>query len=106
MDFDKVKEALTTPLDPVLSYLLQGVHTIGVEGTLSGSEGVGQFYLETVTLDGVTLPRFVVDLLIQRFVKSRYPSVAIDRPFSLPFSIEEVEVKTGEVELVGRSSDL
>ena len=106
VDFDKVKESLKTPPNPLVSYFLQGVHTVGVEGTFSSSNGTGQFHLETVTLDGFTLPQFVVDFLIERYVKARYPKAAIDRPFSLPFSIEQVRVEAGAVVLVGRSDAL
>ena len=106
VDFDKVRESLKTPPNPLVSYFLQGVHTVGVEGTFSSSNGTGQFHLETVTLDGIALPQFVVYFLIERYVKARYPNAAIDRPFSLPFSIEQVRVEEGEVVLVGRSDAL
>ncbi|MBI3894596.1 MAG: hypothetical protein HY313_01560 [Acidobacteria bacterium] len=105
VDFDKIKETASTTLNPALSYFLQGIHTVGVGGTFSSSNGVGQFHLETVTLDGYTLPQFVVDFLIERYVKSRYPNVALDRPFSLPFSIEQANVEEGAVVLVGRSDE-
>lgn len=105
VDFDKIKETLSTALNPALSYFLQGVHTVGVGGTFSSSNGTGQFHLETVTLDGITLPQFVVDFLIERYIKARYPNVAIDRPFSLPFSIEQANVEEGKVVLVGRSDE-
>ncbi|MBI4465107.1 MAG: hypothetical protein HY647_10420 [Acidobacteria bacterium] len=103
VDFDKIKEISSTPL---LGYFLQGVHAVGVEGTFSSSNGTGQFQLETVTLDGIALPQIVVDFLIERYVKARYPNAAIDRPFSLPFSIEQVRVEEGEVVLVSRSDEL
>jgi len=106
VDFDKVRESLKTPPNPLVSYFLQGVHTVGVEGTLVASNGTGRFHLEVVTLDGITLPQFVVDFLIEQFVKAHYPSVDLDRPFRLPFSIDQVRVEAGKIVLVGRADAL
>ena len=85
--------------------MLRGTHTLGVEGTFSSSGGIGQFQLQAVTLDEVTLPRAAVDFLIEQYLKPSYPEAAIDRPFRLPFSIDTLSVEEGSVVLVGRPPD-
>ena len=105
VDFEKLREAFGSPENPLLRYLLQGVHTLGVEGTLASSGGTARFQLQTVTLDGVTLPRAAVDFLIERYLKPSYPEAAIDRPFRLPFSIDTLSVEEGSIVLVGRPPD-
>lgn len=102
VDFDKVRERLRRPSHPVMDYLFQGVRTLTVEGAFSGAGGLGQFDLETVALDGVVLPPPVVDFMIERYLKARFPTIALDRPFLLPFSIDSVQVETGSVALAGR----
>ncbi len=102
VDFDKLKVSLKTPPNPFISYFLRGVHTLGVEGTLSASNGVGQFHLETVTLDDLVLPEPVVEFLVDHYLKSRYPGVAIDRSFALGFGIDKLNVESGSVLLTGR----
>ena len=102
IDFDRMKEALRAPPHPIADFLLRGVHTLAVEGTLSGSEGTAEFHLETVILDGITLPRLVVEFLIEHYLKARYPTVATDRPFHLPLSIDRVSVEAGSVVLAGK----
>ena len=73
-------------------YLFWGVHTLSVEGSFSAIDGVGQFTLESVALDGFALPQTLVDLLIQTFLKPRFPDLALDSPFLLPYSIDRVQV--------------
>ena len=102
IDFDKLKNASKNQPNSIMDYFLRGVHTLGVEGTLSGSGGTGQFHLETVSVDGFTMPRVVVDYLIEHYLKTRYPEVAIDRPFALPFPIDKLTVEMGSLELAGR----
>ena len=103
VDFDKLKGGMKSPPNPLIGYLLRGVHIIGVQGTLSASNGMGQFHLETVTLDGTVLPQPIVEFLIDQYLKSRYPNVAIDRPFALGFGIRKLEVQSGSVVLTSRS---
>lgn len=103
IDFDKLKGGMKSPPNPLLAYLLRGIHTLGVQGTLSASNGMGQFHLETVTLDGTVLPQPVVEYLIDQYLQAHYPNVSIDRPFALGFGIQKLEVQSGSVLLTSRS---
>jgi hypothetical protein len=102
VDFDKLKEGLRTPPHPIADFLLRGEHTIAVQGTASGANGIGEFRLERVMLDGVPLPQPVVEFLIEHYLRPRYPNAAIDRPFRLPFSIDSFRAETGSVVLTGK----
>ncbi len=105
VDFGKLKAAFGGPENPLVDYFLQGVHTLGVDGTFTSSGGIARFALQTVTLDGVALPRMVVDFLIERYLKPSFPEVSIDRPFWLPFSIDKMSVEEESVVLIGAPSD-
>lgn len=105
INFDILKGGLRTPPNPIADFLLRGLHTVGVEGTLAGSEGIGEFQLERVTLDGFTLPRPVVEYLIEHYLRPRYPAAAISRPFLLPFSLDQVSVEAGSVLLKGKPAN-
>jgi hypothetical protein len=91
VDFDKAKAARPSP-GGMTDYLFWGTHTLEAEGSFSAIDGVGHFDLESVALDGVRVPQPVVDLLIERFLKSRYPGLVLDAPFLLPYSIDRVQV--------------
>jgi len=102
VDFDKLKEGLRTPPHPIAEFLLRGVHTIEGDGAASGSGGIGEFRLERVLLDGVELPRVVIDYMIEQYLFPRYPNAPIDRPFRLPYSIDSFRAETGSVVLTGK----
>ncbi|MBI4464823.1 MAG: hypothetical protein HY647_08990, partial [Acidobacteria bacterium] len=106
VDFDRLKETLRRPPNPFVDYLLQGVHTLGVQGTFDSSNGMGEFRWETVTMDGVVLPRAMVDFLIESYLKARYPQAAIDQPFRLPYSLEKVVVEAGSCLMISKPASL
>ena len=91
VDFDKAKSARPTS-GGMTDYLFWGTHTLEAGGSFSAIDGVGHFDLESVALDGVTLPQTVVDLLIETFLKPRFPRLALDAPFFLPDSVDRVQV--------------
>jgi hypothetical protein len=102
VDFDRLRQSMRTPPNPLIALFLTGIHELGVEGTVSGANGSGEFHLESVTLDSATLPEPVVEYLIDHYLRTRYPAVAINQPFRLPFSIEQLVVETGSVRLTAR----
>ena len=102
VDFDRLRQSMRTPPNPLIALFLTGIHELGVEGTVSGANGSGEFHLESVTFDNATLPEPVVEYLIDHYLRTRYPGVAINQPFRLPFSIEQLVVETGSVRLTAR----
>jgi hypothetical protein len=102
VDFDKAKAASRHRENPLMDFLSWGTHTLGVEGGFSAVNGVGHFDLEKVSLDGITLPQPMVDYLIDRFLKHRFPALALDRPFPMPYSIDRVQVERGSALVAGR----
>lgn len=102
VDFDRLRAGMRTPPNPLIALFLQGVHELGVEGTVSGANGSGEFHLESVTLDNTVLPEPIVGYLVDHYLRTRYPGVAINQPFRLPFSIEQMVVESGSVRLTGR----
>ena len=103
VDFDKLKEGRRVPPNPLADFLLRGEHTVAAQGTVWGANGAAEFHLEWVTLDGVTLPRAVVEFLIEYYLQSRYPAASIDRPFPLPFAIDSLRAEAGAVVLAGKA---
>jgi len=105
VDFDKAKAARQRPAPAVMDYLFWGVHTLAVEGDFSAVDGKGYFALASVSLDGVTLPRPLVDFLISTYLKPRFPGFDLDSPFPLPYSIDRVQVKRGSIEVAVKPAD-
>ncbi|MBI4478451.1 MAG: hypothetical protein HY651_00330 [Acidobacteria bacterium] len=101
VDFDKAKAARRVPAG-MMNYLFWGVHTLSVEGGFSAVNGVGQFDLESVSLDGVPLPRTLVDFLMDAYLKPRFPGLDLGSPFPLPYSIDRVQVMRESAEVTTR----
>jgi len=102
VDFNQIRKSSRRSPNPFLDFLFQGVRMLEVEGDFHSSDGIGQFHLETVSLDGVTLPPVVVDFLIESYLKARFPNVAIDQPFPLPYSLEKVIVEEESCLMIGK----
>lgn len=83
----------------IVDTLFEGTHTFFAEGALSGDDGRGRFELREVRLDGLPIPLVVVDLLVEGFVKSKYPDVDLDAPFTIPWGIEQVRLTPGIAEI-------
>ena len=104
VDFDKLKSARSSGTGGgeglgMLSYLFRGVHTINCEGAFSAVNGLGRFSLGEVSIDGLVLPRPLVDFLVASYLKPRFPALNLDHPFRLPDSIDAAEVGQGSLQV-------
>ena len=55
----------------VVDGLLSGTHRLLIGGSLKGQDGNGNFELREVRLDGIPIPLFVVNLIVEEFVAPR-----------------------------------
>jgi hypothetical protein len=87
-------------LDPV-GYLT-GRLPVTATGTLSTSNGVGRFRLESAEVSGVTIPKSVLQELLSYYSQTpENPSgINMDDPFELPARIREIKVGTGRSTVV------
>ena len=87
-------------MDP-LGYLM-GRLPITAAGTLTTSNGVGRFQLESAEISGVTIPKSLLQELLSYY--SRTPEdpdgINMDEPFELPSGIQEIRVGQGTAVIV------
>ena len=101
VDLDAVRrEKKRGWLDPV-GYLT-GRLPVTVTGTLSTTNGVGRFRLESAEVSGVTIPKSVLQELLAYYSQTpENPSgINMDDPFELPARIREIKVGTGRSTVV------
>lgn len=101
IDFDRLKESSPQLLPPMAAYLLFGTHDVRVEGLLSGRAGVGQFTIVSALMDGVPLPQFLVEAVANHYLHRRFPDKDLNSPFGLPYSIDSLSVRSGQLRLAG-----
>lgn len=86
IDFDKVREG-THSSNPLLS-MFSGVHDVLVVTHAHGEGGRGNVHVDSVSLDGVEVPHFVLQLFVEKFLQPRYPEIGLDSQFKLPDRID------------------
>ena len=101
VDLDAVRtQKKRTWTDP-LGYLM-GKLPVTAAGTLTTQNGVGKFELKSAEISGVTVPKSLVQELLNYYSKSAENPAGInmDDPFQLPAAIREIKVGQGNATIV------
>jgi hypothetical protein len=96
VDFDEVTEEKRSS-NPLL-YLFRGTHEVQATAHASGSAGKGKVHIDSVSLDGVSVPRVALEYFVEKYVSAKHPGIGLDSEFSLPYRIDSANV--GDRELV------
>jgi hypothetical protein len=98
VDFDQVGAGRgnANPLLPLFS----GVHDIVVETNASGFNYQGHVHVNSVSIDNVEVPHFLLEMFVEKYVTPKYPGVGIDSTFRLPDKIETGTVGSHELTVV------
>lgn len=86
VDFDKLTAHSSNPL---LS-LFSGVHQVVVHAHGDASGGTARAHIDSVSLDGSEIPRFLLEMFVQRMLQPKYPQASLDPTFKLPERIDLV----------------
>jgi len=98
VDFDQVRAGVHSS-NPLLS-LFSGVHDVEVATHAYGEGGLGYVHVDSVSLDGVEVPRFVLQLFVEKYLTPRYPEIGLDSKFKLPDRIDSAQVGEHKVTLI------
>ena len=101
VDLDAVrtqkKRAWTDPLG-----YLTGRMPVTASGTLTTANGVGRFSLESAQIQGITIPKSLLQELLSFYSRTAENPAGInmDEPFKLPSAIREITVGQGTATIV------
>ena len=90
VDFDEVKSGRGSA-NPLLS-VFSGVHDVVVVAHAHGAGHTGYVDIDSVSLDGVEIPRFVLQLFVQKYLEPKYPSLGLNSQFRMPARIDTAVV--------------
>lgn len=93
VDFDEIT-AKARSSNPLLS-LFSGIHDVHVIARAEGSGGQGRVEIQSVDLDGTTIPRVALEYFLSRYVTPKYPEVGMTSTFQMPDRIDTATVGQG-----------
>jgi hypothetical protein len=98
VDFDQLKQGARNS-NPLLS-MFSGVHDLTVIAHARGMNHKGYVQVDSASLDGVEIPRFALELFLQKYVTPKYPGVGMNSQFDLPAKIDTATVGQHKVTIV------
>jgi hypothetical protein len=97
VDFDQLKTGKNS-YNPLLS-IFSGVHDVVATTHAYGAKGEGFVHVDSVSLDGVEVPQFVLQLFVEKYLKPKYPNIGLDSRFVLPARVDAATVGLHRVTL-------
>jgi hypothetical protein len=90
VDFDKLRAGTRNP-NPFLSFF-SVVHDVVVTAMGRGFGVQGQVQVDKVWFDGSEIPRFLVQMFVEKYLAPKYPGVGMTSKFVLPSRIDNAIV--------------
>jgi hypothetical protein len=90
VDFDQLKAGRRSS-NPLLT-MFSGIHDVVVSAHVRGAGGQGYVNVDSVSLDGVDIPRFALQMFVEKYLQPKYPGVGLDSKFALPARIDTATV--------------
>ncbi|MBI4474685.1 MAG: hypothetical protein HY646_18585 [Acidobacteria bacterium] len=82
--------------NPIVDAVVSGTHNLFVKGKLAADQGRGKFDLEEVRVDGIPVPKVLIQTLFDKYVKPKYPDADLKEPFDMPWGIESLAIVPGK----------
>jgi hypothetical protein len=92
VDFVKLQTSRGQPPGMILRWLLRGEKPVSVRVRLSSAKGQARVDIEEVRVSGIPLTGSALELVIDYYLRPRYPEVAIAEPFELRHKVDRLEV--------------
>jgi hypothetical protein len=100
VDFDKVT-AKNRSSSPWLA-LFTGVHMVRVTAQVAGIKGRATVKVQSVSLDGLEIPRAALEFFVQKYLQPKYPEADLDTVFGMPDRIDSAIVGDRQITFTQR----
>ncbi|HVO82553.1 MAG TPA: hypothetical protein VMT28_17625 [Terriglobales bacterium] len=97
VDFDQLNAGRRS-YNPLLS-VFSGIHDVVVVAHAHGAGRQGFVQVDSVSLDSVEIPRFVLQLFVEKYLQPKYPNIGLDSRFALPDRIDTARVGAHKLEI-------
>lgn len=100
VDFDEIRAGQRSS-NPLLS-IFSGTHSVRVEADAYGSGRIGRVHVRSMGIDGVDVPRFILEIFVSKYVTPKYPGIGLDSEFKLSNRIDAATVGYHKLTVVQR----
>lgn len=90
VDFDMVEAARPGTVPPILRPVLSGKRELGVDVRVRAENGLGTYRVERATFEGIPLPAFLVEKMIEVLAARQTEKWDTTKPVPLPFGLRSV----------------
>jgi hypothetical protein len=90
VDFDAFTEDQGSA-NPLMR-LFSGTHDVEVNAQCVGIRGEGRVHIDSVAIDGISVPKAALDYFVQKYIKPKYPDLGIDSTFDLPARVDSAVI--------------
>ena len=90
IDFDRLKGGKDS-FNPLLA-IFTGIHDLTVIAHAHAAGGQATVHVDSVSLDGVDIPRFALELFVEKYIKPQYPDAGLDSHLQLANRIDSAYV--------------
>jgi hypothetical protein len=92
VDFDQITASKRSS-NPLFS-IFTGVHDVEASAFAEGlGGGMAHIEVESVKIDGITVPKIAMRLFIEKWVNPKYPKVKLSGDYKLPTKIDTVVIE-------------
>lgn len=98
VDFDRIREGAHSS-NPLLS-IFSGMHDVVVVAHAHGAEGKGHVHVDSVSIDDVEVPHFVLQLFVDKYLTPKYPDLGIDSQFTMADRIDTATVGSHQLTII------
>ena len=100
VDLSRAQRQNGTPGGILWRFLFSGEREVTANCRYRSADGYGRLDLDSVEIDGTTVPRFIVDWLIASYVNPQMPDFEVGKTVALPKKVREIRTEPGRVVVV------
>ena len=93
VDLSRAQDQQGAPGGIVWRFLLRGERKVVAHCRYRSADGYGRLDVDSVEIDGRTVPRFIVDWLIASYVNPQMPDFEVGKAVGLPKKVQEIRVQ-------------
>jgi hypothetical protein len=90
VDFDAFTQEQGN-INPLMR-LFSGTHDVQVNAQAVGIRGEGRVHIDSVAIDGISVPKAALEYFVQKYITPKYPDLGIDSTFDLPARVDSAVI--------------